>query len=88
MERKIGEIFEYNGEWYQCVPNKECNEDRGLRAGIFFFAIIVSIFLGMIISDITTPTIEDYIHGKVRTEIRQIYKNGEFVRCDTNYYKL
>lgn len=19
MERKIGEIFEYNGEWYQCV---------------------------------------------------------------------
>ena len=23
MERKIGEIFEYNGEWYQCVeqPN-------------------------------------------------------------------
>lgn len=26
MERKIGEIFEYNGEWYQCVPNKGCNE--------------------------------------------------------------
>lgn len=27
MERKIGEIFEYNGEWYQCVEgicNKEC----------------------------------------------------------------
>ena len=21
MERKIGEIFEYNGEWYQCVEN-------------------------------------------------------------------
>lgn len=19
MERKVGEIFEYNGEWYQCV---------------------------------------------------------------------
>lgn len=19
MERKIGEIFEYNGEWYQCL---------------------------------------------------------------------
>ena len=25
MERKIGEIFEFGGEWYQCVPNKECN---------------------------------------------------------------
>lgn len=25
MERKVGEIFEYNGEWYQCVerPNRE-----------------------------------------------------------------
>ena len=21
MEREIGEIFEYNGEWYQCVQN-------------------------------------------------------------------
>ena len=27
MERKIGEIFEYNGEWYQCVGGKvdSCN---------------------------------------------------------------
>ena len=26
MERKIGEIFEYNGEWYQCVksPDDTC----------------------------------------------------------------
>ena len=26
MERKIGEIFEYNGEWYQCMesPNGNC----------------------------------------------------------------
>ena len=24
MERKIGEIFEYNGEWYQCVESPEC----------------------------------------------------------------
>ena len=25
MERKIGEIFEYNGEWYQCLEEKCCN---------------------------------------------------------------
>ena len=25
MERKIGEIFEYNGEWYQCVKGADCN---------------------------------------------------------------
>ena len=33
MERKIGEIFEYNGEWYQCVIGRRCkdcafNEER------------------------------------------------------------
>ena len=26
MERKIGEIFEYNGEWYQCVESCSCGE--------------------------------------------------------------
>lgn len=29
MERKIGEIFQYNGEWYQCVEDTE-----GLREAI------------------------------------------------------
>ena len=24
MERKIGEIFEYNGEWYQCIRSSDC----------------------------------------------------------------
>ena len=24
MERKIGEIFEYNGEWYQCIVGNGC----------------------------------------------------------------
>ena len=24
MERKIGEIFEYNGEWHQCVKGNDC----------------------------------------------------------------
>ena len=24
MERKIGEIFEYNGEWYQCIKGLNC----------------------------------------------------------------
>ena len=26
MECKIGEIFEYNGEWYQCVKSVSCGE--------------------------------------------------------------
>lgn len=24
MERKIGEIFKYNGEWYQCIRLSDC----------------------------------------------------------------
>ena len=24
MERRVGEIFEYNGEWYQCVKGSDC----------------------------------------------------------------
>lgn len=26
MERKIGEIFEFGGEWYQCVESNSCGE--------------------------------------------------------------
>ena len=26
MERKIGEIFKYNGEWYQCLKSASCDE--------------------------------------------------------------
>lgn len=26
MQRKIGEIFEYNGEWYQCLKGISCKE--------------------------------------------------------------
>lgn len=26
MERKIGEIFEYNGEWYQCIEGYNCKD--------------------------------------------------------------
>ena len=26
MEHKIGEIFEYNGEWYQCVTGRSCGD--------------------------------------------------------------
>lgn len=26
MKRKIGEIFEHNGEWYQCIKGLGCNE--------------------------------------------------------------
>ena len=34
MERKIGEIFEFNGEWYQCVKGGGCNCCDLLENGI------------------------------------------------------
>ena len=33
MERKIGEIFEYNGEWYQCLNGECTNCDLFIRSG-------------------------------------------------------
>ena len=39
MERKIGEIFEYNGEWYQCVQStdgscRDCDMNFGRKCPI------------------------------------------------------
>lgn len=28
MERKVGEIFEYNGEWYQCIVQPKETEGQ------------------------------------------------------------
>ena len=33
MERKIGEIFEYNGEWYQCVKGDCTKCDFFIKRG-------------------------------------------------------
>ena len=38
MERKIGEIFEYNGEWYQCIKDdylQECISCAFYNKGYF-----------------------------------------------------
>lgn len=68
--------------------SKESNEDKEFRVMTCFYGIIASILLGAIINAMITPTITDYVQGKVKIEIQQIYENGEVVRCDTIYYKL
>ena len=55
--------------------SKTSNEDREFRIMTLFFAILFSISLGIIIHGLTTPTIEDYVNGRVET------------KCDTLYYK-
>ena len=43
MERKIGEIFEYEGEWYQCVEGRGCKScgfyERGQRCKAVYYAV-------------------------------------------------
>lgn len=56
---------------------------------IFVAAIIFfSILLGIVVGAMTTPTIEDYIHGNVEVTIEQTIKNGEIIKQDTVYRKL
>lgn len=56
---------------------------------IFAFAIIfLSVMLGIVVGAMTTPTIEDYIHGNVEVTIEQTIKNGEIIKQDTVYRKL
>lgn len=64
------------------------DNDRAFRTATSIVILILGFFLGVTVYGTTTPTIEDYVHGKVRVEINQVYENGEVVRCDTSYYKL
>ena len=67
---------------------KDSNEDREFRLMTSFFAILFSILLGIIVHELTTPTIEDYVNGRVETKIVTTVKDGEVIKCDTLYYKL
>lgn len=43
MERKIGEIFEYEGEWYQCVEGRGCKScgfyEKGQQCKAVYYAV-------------------------------------------------
>ena len=39
MERKIGEIFEYDGEWYQCIVGGSCENCAFDKRKCYTFAI-------------------------------------------------
>ena len=43
MERKTGEIFEYNGEWYQCVKGSGCKSccyyEKGQQCKAVYYAV-------------------------------------------------
>ena len=63
-------------------------EDKSIRISCGIGLMFSSFFLGVIIALSTTPTIEDYVNGKVETEIVTTVKDGEVIKCDTLYYKL
>lgn len=62
------------------------DNDRGFRIATSIVILILGFFLGVTAYGTTTPTIEDYIHGKVKLEIKQTVEDGIVVKCDTLYY--
>ena len=62
------------------------DNDKGTRTYTMFLMFILSFFLGILVYSATTPTIQDYIHGKVKLEIRQTLEDNDVVTCDTLYY--
>lgn len=64
------------------------SDDREFRVWTSLALIFCACLLGTTIVALTTPSIEDYIHGNVKMEIRQTIKNGEVIKQDTVYRKL
>ena len=62
------------------------NDDKGMRTATSIVILILGFFLGVTAYAETTPTIEDYIHGKVKLEVKQTVEDGVVVKCDTIYY--
>ena len=62
------------------------DNDKGSRTITMFLMFVLSFFLGILVYSATTPTIQDYIHGKVKLEIRQTLEDDNVVKCDTLYY--
>lgn len=62
-------------------------EDKSIRIICGVGLIFSSMILGVIIVLATTPTIEDYVNGRVETRVVTTVKDGEVIKCDTLYYK-
>lgn len=62
------------------------DDDRGFRIATSIVILILGFFLGMTTYGTAIPTIEDYIHGKVKLEVKQTVEDGVVVKCDTIYY--
>lgn len=62
-------------------------EDISVRIVTSVGLIILAMLFGVVIAFISTPTIEDYVNGRVETEITTTIKDGKIIKCDTLYYK-
>lgn len=62
-------------------------EDRSMRIICCIELIFYSIILGVNIALVNTPTIDDYVNGRVETKVVTTVKDGEIIKCDTLYYK-
>lgn len=69
------------------VLSSKLGEDQSIRISCCIGLIFFSIILGGIIALVNTPTIDDYVNGRVETQVVTTVKDGEIIKCDTLYYK-
>ena len=62
-------------------------EDISVRIVTSIGLLILAMIFGVIIAFVSTPSIEDYVNGRVAIEITTTVKDGEIIKCDTLYYK-
>ena len=62
-------------------------EGRETRISASIGLLILAMLFGIIIALDSTPTIDDYVNGRVETEVVTTVKDGVIIKCDTLYYK-
>lgn len=62
-------------------------ENIRVRVLVSIGLLILAMLFGIVVAFISTPTIEDYVNGRVETEVVTTVKDGVIIKCDTLYYK-
>lgn len=79
-------VINWNNDSLGYLWSKD-GEDTEIRIVNSIGILILAMLFGVIIALGYTPTIEDYINGRVETKVVTTIKDGEVIKCDTLYYK-
>lgn len=62
-------------------------EDIDMRRATSIGLLMLATLFRITITLISTPSVEDYVNGRVGTRIVTTVKDGGIIKCDTLYYK-